>query len=239
MAYVDQGIDQRAEVLYGATSDTLVYWAKNNGAPVTLDTSSGFVTLSDNGGAEKVARAACSQAANGKLYTTRAWASDVWQLQEDAIALFEWQVSGVTFQDRLYFDVVKNKLICPVDTSDLLDYYPDLEDHLAAIGETNTVKFIMRAWGKLLNRIRSGHNRPSLILDKSRLIEPAVELTLYLACRALSRVPEDLWAQRMHDHREDYKVAIAGLGELKYDRNEDGIAEQNEVKRINRRKFTV
>ena len=238
MSYIDQSIDMRAEVLQGAV-DSLVYWAKSNGAPVTVDGGTAFVTVMDCTGSQIVARTAATIAANGRLSFSQMWTMAQWQLQEDCIALFEWAVSGVAFADRLYFDVVINKLLCPIDTSDLLEFYPDLESHLAAIGETDTTKFIKRAWSKLLNRIRSGHNRPSLILDKARLIEPAVELTLFLVCRALSRNPDDLWASRKSEHADDYKTAIAGLGELKYDRNEDGLAEQNEVKRINRRKWTV
>lgn len=238
MAYVDQGIDQRAEVLSGA-SDSLVYWAKADGAPVTVTPGTGFVTLIDNTGSEKVARAACSIAANGKLYVTRTWDLETWLLQEDAVALFEWTTGGIAFADRLYFDVVKNKLLCPIDTSDLLDHYPDLEKHLAAIGETDTTKFIKRAWSTILNRIRSGHNRPSLILDRSRLFEPALELTLERVCRALSRNVDDVWAIRKADHASDYKAAWAGLGELKYDKDEDAIADKEEDKRINRRKMTV
>lgn len=238
MSYVDQGIDQRAEVLSGA-SDSLVYWAKADGAPITVDPGTGYVTLLDNTGSEKVARAACSIASNGKLYVTRTWDVATWLLQEDAVALFEWQVATVPYSDRLYFDVVKNKLLCPIDTSDLLDHYPDLEKHLAAIGETDTKKFIKRAWSTILNRIRSGHNRPSLILDRSRLYDPALELALARCCRALSRKPEDVWGVRKVDHIQDYKAAWAALGELKYDKNEDAVANEGENKRINRRKMTV
>jgi hypothetical protein len=238
MPYVDQGIDQRPEVVQGATN-ALVYWAKDNGAPLSVDADSAFVTLKDNGGTTLLARTAATIAANGKLSISNEWVAATWQLQEDACAVWEWAVSGVQYADRQFFDVVLKRLMCPIDTSDLLDEYPDLEKHLQAIGETDTTKFIKRAWSKILNRIRSGHNRPSLILDTSRLTDPAIEMSLYLACRALIREPDDVWSIRMRDHKEEYKVAIAAVGELKYDRNEDGVAEQGEVKRINRRKFTV
>lgn len=239
MSFVDQGTDERAEVVQGA-ADVLVHWAKLNGAAVTVDPATAYVTLMDCTGSVQVARQLATIAANGKLSTpSTVFTTAAWQLQEDAIALFEWQVGAVPYADRLYFDVVLNKLYCPIDTSHLLTLYPDLENHLTAIGETDTTKFIKRAWSKFLRRIRSGHNRPSLILDKVVLVEPVLELSLYLVCRALSRSPDDLWDHRMKAHQEDYKNAVATLGEVKYDRNEDGLAEQNEVKRINRRKFTV
>lgn len=238
-SYIDQGIDQRNEVLQGAV-DSLVYWVKNNGAAQAIDSASAHVTLMDNTGTTKVARALCTISDSGKLSVSKTWDADSWILQEDAIALWEWTVGSIAFSDRQYFDIVKNKLYCPIDTAKLLEVYPDLELHLSGIGETDVTKFIKRAWAKLLVRIRSGHNRPSLILDKHRLVEPALELTLFMVCRALSRNMDDLWWQRKKDHEEDYKHAIASLGEVKYDRNEDGVAEQRgEDKRLNRRKFTV
>lgn len=247
MSFVDQGIDQRPEVLQaggpgGAPAtiqDSLVYYVKANGASQTVDPNSAFVTLMDNGGAVVVARTAAAIAANGKLSLTKTWDAASWTLQEDCIAAWEWTVGGTAGADKQYFDVVLNKLICPIEVSHLLESYPDLEQHLLAIGENDPTKFIKRAWSKFLVRIRSGHNRPSLILERDRLFDAVSELTLFLICRALSRTADDVWERRKTEHEEDYKAAVAALGELKYDRNEDGLAEQNEVKRINRRKFTV
>lgn len=238
MAYSNEGIDARAEVLLDAT-DTLAYYVKKDGTQVTVDPATAFITILDPSGNEKVARTAAVIAALGKLSYTRTWTLGTFELWEDYVALWEWQVSSVVFTDRQYFDPVKNKLNCLIDTNDLLDIYPDLVSHLGTIGETDASKPIRAAWSMLMDRIRSGKNRPSLILDKVRLVNPARQLAAHFACESLSKEPDDLWDKRAVKHLKFYEMLYGGLGELKYDRDEDGLAAQSETKPINRRTFGV
>lgn len=236
--YSDEGIDQRAEATYNA-ADSLTYYVKRNGAAVAIDADSGYVTIYDPGGSTKVARVAVTTTTSGKLVYTRTWESPTFELWEDYVALFEWQESGVTRTDRLFFDVVRSKLECLIDESDMLEQYPDAADHLAALNITDPTRFIKRAWSVMLDRIRSGKNRPSLILDRARLVNPALEGATARMCRALSKETGDIWHERMTHHFREYNALIAGLGDIKYDKDEDGLAGDNDVKRMNRRTATV
>jgi hypothetical protein len=155
------------------------------------------------------------------------------------VALFTYVSSGVTYSERVFFDVVKTKLLCQIDHNDLLEAYPDLETHLAAIGETDTTKFIRKAWSEILDRIRAGGNRPSLILEARRLSNAAIELSLSYVAQALEKDPGDLWNDRKKDHRANYTAAWNGLGELKYDITEDGLADTDEETRVNRTRWHV
>lgn len=240
-SYTDEGIDSRAEIQYGATSDTLTYFAKANGAPQSIDALSAFVTILDPGGSTKVPRAQTGIVitAGGKLTFTQAWASATYELWEDFVAVWEWTVGSVPHVDRQFFDVVRNKMQCLIDESDILEQYPDAQQHLLSLGVANTSRFIKRAWSVLLDRIRSGKSRPSLILDRTRLINPAIEGATARMCRALSKETGDIWHERMIHHFREYNSLIAGLGDLKYDRDEDGLAADNDVKRMNRRTATV
>lgn len=246
MAYLEQGIDQRLEVSQGLV-DSLVYFAKANGQPVTVDPATAWVTIIDPGGSSKVARTQTGVviAANGKITFSQTWTEALYERWEDYTMLVEYAVSSVVYSDRVYFDVVKNKLPCLIDVSDLLDYYPDLEEHLKGINpgsdtsEATAAKLIKRAWSYLLDRIRSGKNRPSLILDRARLVNPAVAQALHLICDALSKEEGDVWDKRSEKHLKRYDKLVSGLGDLKYDSDEDGLAGEKETKQINRRIFTV
>lgn len=246
MSYMDEGIDQRPEVVLTNTLinspsvlDSLVFYIKANGAPVTPDAASAFVTLINDGGAVIAARQAAVIATGGKLSLTQNWPEATYPLAEDYCALWEWQVAAVAFADRQYFDCVRSKLPCLIDTSDLQEELPTILDHLAAIGEVDGSKFIRRGWNELLDRIRSGANRPSLILDRGRLVQPAVKLAMAKACRALAKQVDDLWWKRAEQYDEEYDHAWAGLGQLKYDADEDAVASNFDTSRINRRRFTV
>lgn len=238
MPYVNQGLDARAEIQPGGIADTLVYWPRVDGQSVTPITHSVTIHSPDGG---LITMAEISSLAANKLFLTKEWTEAQFPLAEDYFALWNFAVAGAYYTDRQYFDVVKNKLPILIEHNDLLDVYPNLESHLRAIPEigNTTERFIKRAWSKMLDRIRSGGNRPSLILDKARLVNPGIELTLHLVSEALSKVPDDKWETRAKMHKKNYDELFAGLGELKYDRNEDTLADSGETKRLNRRSFTV
>lgn len=246
MSYANEGIDQRLEVLRGA-ADSLVYFAKANGKPQSVDANSAWVTILDAAGSEKVARTQTGVviASGGRITFSQTWTEADYELWEDYVLIVEYQVSTAVSTDRAFFDVVKTKLPCLIDNSDLLDFYPDLEEHMKSLNQgsdtsTDTIaRFIRAAWSQMLDRIRAGRNRPSLILDRARLVNPARRLALSLACEALSREEDDLWDKRAMKHEKAYDKLFIGLGELKYDKDEDGLASEEETKRVNRRKFSV
>lgn len=243
MAYVDLGIDQRPEVLLNK-EDTLQLIVKRNGKLVPLDNVDATVTIMRPTGEVIVAETAADMArvADGMLRYTRTWNEEndlKFELWEDYIAEWKYKVNGSISYDTIFFDVVRMKLPCLIDVNNMLDFYPDLVEHLLAIGESDADKFCRRAWSLMLDRIRSGHNRPSLILDRSRLVNPAVQKALELACDALTKDITDIWTARAAKHLARYNELRSGLGELKYDRDEDGRAGEDDVKRINRRKMTV
>lgn len=246
MAYANEGIDQRLEVLRGA-ADSLVYFAKANGKPQTIDANSAWVTILDAAGSTKVERTQTGVviASGGRVTYSRTWAEVDFELWEDYVMEVEYQVSAAVTTDRVFFDVVKTKLPCLIDNSDLLDFYPDLEEHVKSLNQSgissvDTIAgFIRVAWSQMLDRIRAARNRPSLILDRARLVNPGRRLALSIACEALSREEDDQWDKRAAKHEKAYDKLFLGLGELKYDKDEDGLASEEETKRVNRRKFTV
>lgn len=232
-------IDQRAEVQQSAV-DSLVYFVRKEGAPLTPDTGSVWVTVLDPSGNVKQARTQTGVTLEGSRITyTRTWGTEFELLWEDYVLVVEWQETGVTRSDRLYFDVVRTKLSCPVTNEDVLEMYPDMDEHIQSVSVTHAGKFIRRAWSQLLDAIRSGHNRPSLILDRARLVNPTLHLALHFLCNSLTKNPQDVWYTRARDHKKQYDQLLAGLGELKYDRDEDGLAGNDETKRMNRRRFQV
>lgn len=238
MSYVDaKGVSERPEVQKG-TTDTLTFWPADAGKLIDAAPGSQWVTILDPGGSVLVERtqADVTIEVDKSITFTQLWN---FELAEDFIAIWEYEVDGAARIERMRFDVVLCRLRCRVTESDLLEEYPDAADLLAGLGETDPVKFIRRAWARVLARIRAGRNRPSLILDDTRLKEPAIQLALHFMCKALQREAADVWSERYKFHRDEYDKAWKELGELKYDIDEDGLARQGETKRINRKTFTV
>lgn len=235
MTYAYEGDDQKLEVQFDQ-NDSLVYWVKDGGSPSTPDPGSAYVTVLDPNGGTVVARTAATIVSGGKLTYSRTWTDT--PIEEDYIAVWEWQVSAVAIADRQTFDVVKTKLPCPIDTSDLQEHYPNIVRHLAAIEETDATKFARRAWSLLMDRIRAGGHRPSLVMDRKRLINPAVQLMAALTCNALAREPGDLWHERASGHMKNFEALFTGLGALNYDRDEDGTVDDVPA-RVNRVKGWV
>lgn len=237
MPYVDEGIDERLEVQLG-TTDELKFFVKRDGAAVAPTALSAWVTILDPGGALKVARTQTGVTINGAtVLFVQDWTG--YELWEDYVADLEYSIAGRVYKERHFFDVVRCRLRCLVDESDVLEFYPDAEDHLQALKIADASRFIKRAWSEILNRIRAGKNRPSLILDTKRLIPVALHKSLEYMCLALFKELDDVWDKRRSIHEGKVKQAWADLGELKYDRTEDGLAGNNESKRINRRQWQV
>jgi len=240
MAYTAEGIDQKAEVLIDAV-DTVRFYLKRDGALINPDLASVYATVKDPNGTTVVERTqvGVTQAVTGVLTYTRTWADDDYDLAEDYVVDWEWQESAVVHTDRQFFDVVKTKLPCLIDTNDLQEFYPDIEEHLLAVGESNPLKFIKRGWSHMLDNLRSNGSRPSLILDRGRLVNPGTRVSLAFACDALVREVGDLWDVRSAKHMKAYADLMAGLGELKYDRDEDALPEKGETVAPARKRWSV
>lgn len=242
MAYVNEGIDQRAEVLSNK-QDTLVVFVKHDGKLAILNASENYIRIVSPTGGELVPRTHVpgAGAATGKLTHSRTWEENTFPLDEDYIAEWEYQLAGdptVRYETQ-FFDVVRMKLPCMIDANNLANFYPDIVSHLTAIGETEPDKFCRTAWSLMLDNLRSKRARPSLILDKARLVNPATQKALELACRALSREVSDVWADRAKVASDLFNGLMSGLGELRYDKDQNGLAAPNEKRRINIRRWTV
>ena len=237
MAYVNEGIDQRAEVALGL-SDSLTYYARRDGAPETVSAVTVRV-LSPSGEVLVASTSSGVTTSTNAITFTQTWLSTVYQLWEDYVLELSWTGGGLARSDRMFFDVVKSKLQCPLELNQVQELYPDIASHLAAVGESDCSKAIKRAWSIMLDRIRSGRNRPSLILDRARLVNPALQLATSIVCGWLTRETDDIWDKRCERHLKSYETLMAGLGELKYDKDEDGLAGDDETKAINRRTFSV
>lgn len=237
MAYTDQGIDQRAEILSGAT-DSLVYWPRVEGEPVIP--SAAYVTVYGPSGSELVARVAVTpDTTTGKLALAQAWPLVDYAIDQDYAALWEFTADSVAHADRQFFDVVKSKLPILIDANDLEEVYPNLNAHLKAVGVAEPTRFIRRAWSEMLDRIRGAGYRPSLILERSRLVNPGLQLALKYACGALVRREGDVWDKRFDGHDKSFETLFRGLGSLKYDTNEDATAGDGEPARVNRNRMSV
>lgn len=236
MAYINEGIHQRAEVLQGAT-DSIVYFPKVDGVNVTP--SSANVQVLGPSSQILLPETPVTPGPNGRLTLSQAWPLATYYLSEDYVAIFTFVASSISYSERVFFDVVKMKLLCQISHSDLLNTYPDLESHLLSLNETDTAKFIRRAWSEILDRIRSAGNRPSLLLDVRRLTNAAIELSLHYVAQALEKDTGDLWNSRKADHRAGYNREWGQIGTLKYDFNEDGQADRGEETRVARVRFHV
>ncbi len=239
MAYRNEGIDLRPEIVWKASADSLIFWPKRD-ADAQGVASSATVEISDPSGAVVVAATpATVQAVTGRLSYSQAWPEADYDLAEDYSALWTWTISSVVYSDRQYFDIVRNRLECLIDTNDLLEIWPNLDKHLVAVGETDATKFVRRAWSHLMDHLKAGGNRPSLVLDRARLINPALQLACYYTAAALTRTDGDLWDKRADNAKEMYTELIGSLGTLKYDFDESGTVEVEEDKRANKRSFSV
>lgn len=232
MSYLNEGIDSKAEVLSGDVADSLVYWCKQDGAPIVPTPSSAFVTVLDGANAVKVARTLAT-IVGSKLVLSQTWPTATFPLAEDYIAVWEFASGGVSYADRTSFDVVRTKLPVLIDTSDLEELYPNLAKHLVSISETDASKFIRRAWSFMLDRVRAGGSRPSLIIDRARLVNPGIQLAACLTMDALCRQPGDVFDLRARRHEKNFEALFQGLGSLSYDKDEDGVADA-EPRRVNR-----
>lgn len=234
-AYVDRGLAMlRPEVTQHATAaDALVHWAMLEGLPV-IPTSAN-VTIYSPAGAELVASTAATIDASkpGRITFSRAWSVDPFELGEDYAALWTFVVAGVTYSERVFFDVVKNKLPVLVAPSDMLALQPNLAEHLRALGLPGTDldlrRFALAGHVHLCNRLRKAGVRPTLIADRRRLAEPALHYALAYANQAMARNPDDLFDKRASSAWKLASEVFDGLGELKQDRDEDGTTAATET----------
>ena len=235
----------RAEVEQGTDPDTLAYWLPEDEYPYTT-LADVAVTLKSPTGEVLVSAAPGELVEGRKLQIARAWPAEPWELREDYIAAWTYTIGGAARSARQFFDVVLHRLDCPVITSDLLEYYPDLLQHLQSVvkppvpgGVNDAAGFIRRAWGLLLDRLRASGHRPALILDRSRLVNPSTNLALNLICEALVKEPGDVWERRSMLHLKNYEILLNNLGRVKYDTNQDGQARPRDVRNAARKKFHV
>lgn len=238
----------RAEVQQGTSLDTLEFWVTIDGEEIGIGTPF-WLTLYDPSGA--IIRARTQGNGIGadndrRMLLTQAWPAATYPLGEDYFAIWEFTFRGANTVERQSFDVVKQKLDCMLGKSVLLTHYPDLENHIRAVlpsANYNTAQilapFCRAAWSQLCDRIRSNGKRPSLILDKVRLINPSAELALHMICNALTRDVGDIWDKRSDRHYKNYEVMFGALGELKYDVDEDNVVSPGEVVAVTRRRFWV
>lgn len=239
MAYVKQEITQKPEVQQGA-EDSLRYFAANDGE--LQDVEVAYVTILDPNGGIVVERQEVTDyiELNG-FFFKQTWETDPYALAEDYAVVWEWTVDGIPYADRQSFDVVFTKLPCLVDVDHIRDVYPNILNHIKALktdeGEEETdlvARFIRAAWSRLLDSIKAAGNRPSLILDRTRLMNPAIQLACNSICNALVREQDDVWERRAATHTKNFDALWAGLGTLKYDVVEDGIAGTGETTRVNK-----
>jgi hypothetical protein len=239
MTYIERPVDARAEVLQGESADSITFTPSLKGYPVVP--SSAFVTVRGPTANELVARAAVTPTATGDLVVSQAWPLATYPLAEDYCLLWEFTVDGVAYTQRQFFDVCKTKLFCPITTNELLEHYPNLEQHLKAVGEPDADKFVRRAWAKILNRIRGNGRRAALILDSQKLTQPTIELALHLVAKALAKTAstDDKWWRLQELHLKQYEVEWGNLGSLKYDIDEDAIASPSENRRVGAPRWSV
>ena len=245
MSYVAQGVTQKAEVQQGSIADTLAFFARVEGQLVAPTVASAFVTILDPTGATLVARTAATISGN-KLTYSQTWPVATYPLAEDYVAIWEWASNSISYVDRQHFDVVLVRLPCLVDVDHIRDVYPNILVHVLALQTSEAEaaadlvsRFVRTGWSQLLDRLRSGGSRPSLVIDRQRLINPAVQIICAQLCNALAREVDDVWSKRAETHGSNYHKLFEGLGTLKYDSTEDGLASEKEETRVNRHRGYV
>ena len=231
MSYANEGLDVRAEVTQDAT-DSLVFMCLVDGIPVA-PTGTPTVEIRDPNASVLVAAVDTTAGTpTGQRVYTRTWSEATFPLGEDFSAIFSFVSGGITYTERIYFDVVRNRMRILLTPSDLLETTPNLAEHLKGIGLTGTdadlMRFARKGWAHLMNLIRKGGKRPSLILDRARLIEPATEYALAFAFLAMVKRPDDVWRDLAKEHFRLAGEAYSGLGSLRYDIDQDGTTRPGE-----------
>lgn len=224
----------RAEVLSGA-SDSLVYWPAVDGFLVVPLTGSAYVTVFSPDGAELVARASATTSSEGRLSVSRTWGVSTFPIQADYFAVWEWQTDdGLSHADRQSFDVVKQKLPVLLSGAHLEEILPRLKERLAELKDPSlsVERFALVGWLQLCEHIRAQGKRPSLIMERDRLVNPARYLALSLACEALEKQPGDLWATRASDYRKLHREFLGLLANVRYDVDEDNTTSPEETASI-------
>lgn len=256
MTTTDEGSKQRVEVLWNennatGVADTLRYFPRRDGVLFTdarFTNVKGGYTIRDPAGKQidqdMSFDGSVTLKTNGCFEIAKIWDGTSYLLAEDYIV--DWQVrftdansSEGFYNERQFFDVVRTKLQCMVDHKQLVELFPDLTQQLASIGATDSVAWIRSAWSEVLDRIRSGGHRPSLIMDGTRLRAPTLHLAVSKVADALTREANDVWYGRADVHMKRYEQAWNALGQLKYDFQQTGLASPLETSRVGRRRFRV
>lgn len=232
-------IQARAEVLSGA-ADTLAYWPAVEGFGV-LPTAA-FVTVYNPNGGEVVARTEVTPESTGRLALSRTWDTSSSPIDVEYFAVWEFTTpDGLSHADRQSFDVVKSKLPILLKAAHLLARYPNLRKHLESLQNALATPehFARMGWEDLLERVRATGKRPSLIMERERLIAPARELALSHASGALVKSAGDVWDSRAKAHLEHFSALFGGLGELAYDVDEDNTTGEDEKRNVVIRDWSV
>lgn len=216
----------RPEVNQGDTADALVFWALVDGLP--MRPTSAAVTLYSASGGELVAEAAPTiDAANvGRLALSRTWPADTFPIGEDYAAQWAFVVNGITYSERVFFDVVRNRLPIAVHPRLMTDLQPNLGTHLRAVGlegnDDDLRVFAIHGHAHMCQRLRKAGWRPSLVSDRRRLVPVALHYALHFANAAISKTPDDLFDKRATTALKLAGELFDGLGRLKVDVDQDG-----------------
>lgn len=222
----------RPEVTQGTAADALVFWAMVDG--LLVPPSSATVAIYSPAGSELVASSAITPDtdAPGRLARSQAWPEATYPLGEDYSAIFTFVVNGITYSERVWFDVVKQRLAVLVSPDDMLGLQPNLLEHVRALGlagvKSDLRGFAIAGHVHLCNRLRKKKIRPSLVADRRRLAEPALHYALHFVNAALARAPDDLFDKRAAAAWKLAGEVFEALGELKIDRDEDGTVGEEE-----------
>lgn len=223
----------RPEVQQGDTADALVFWAMVDGLPVRP--SSATVQILSPAGAELVAQVAVtpSDAPVGRLARSQTWPEATYPLGTDYSALWVFVVNGVTYSERLFFDVVSHRLPVMVHPGLMRDLAPNIGEQLRALGldgnDDDLRVFAIHAHVHLCNRLAAAGWRASLVADRRRLIAPSLQWALHFAFGALSKIPGDLFDVKSTNAAKHAENLFGGLGRLKLDRDEDGTTSEAET----------
>jgi hypothetical protein len=124
---------------------------------------------------------------------------------------------GLTYYDRIYFDVCIVPLPCPIDTNSLVAIEPSIQKYMTAAGRTDAQEFVDMAWDELLQRIRGQGYRPALVTDRQAFVAPAIRLALEYAFQSCIREAGDKYQVSRDFWKEKAKEAWAALGRLKFE----------------------
>lgn len=192
--------------------------------------SAATITIRKPGGSDlatPVSAAAVTIAGGGDM-TYQLASGNTSELGANYIADVAYTVSGVVYDGRFVFDVVRVPLKNVVRHADLALHHPDISAVFTG-GETSTAAYIASAFEDVCFALEGKDVHPCDVLNPGDLRRAIEHRALYLFFSDKAREDRDQWDRYEKRYDAAYQADFAALGpHLVYDADQDGSAADGE-----------